>query len=109
MLRELVEQPVVVDGGIVAIEAVWRYGIEYGILGSRMAFSEGGITMKRKKLTLEVPADLLDRATRATGEGITPTVRRGLELVAASGAYAKLRALKGKVKFSVSLSELRAD
>ncbi len=65
--------------------------------------------MRRKKLTLEVPEDLLKRATKATGEGITPTVRRGLELVAASGAYAKLRALKGKLKFSVKLAELRAD
>ncbi len=65
--------------------------------------------MRRKKLTLEVPEDLLKRATKATGEGVTPTVRRGLELVAASGAYAKLRALKGKLKFSVKLAELRAD
>ena len=65
--------------------------------------------MRRNKLTLEVPEDLLNRATKATGEGITPTVRRGLELVAASGAYAKLRALKGKLKFSVKLAELRAD
>ncbi len=65
--------------------------------------------MKRKKLTLEVPEDLLKRATKATGEGVTPTVRRGLELVAASGAYTKLRALRGKVKFSVKLAELRAD
>lgn len=65
--------------------------------------------MKRKKMTIEVPEDLLIRATAATGEGVTPTVRRGLELVAASGAYAKLRSLKGKVKFSVKLSELRTD
>jgi len=65
--------------------------------------------MKRKKLTIEVPEDLLSRATAATGEGVTPTVRRGLELVAAGGAYAKLRSLKGKVRFSVKLSELRAD
>ena len=38
---------------------------------------------KLKKLTLQVPDDLLTRATQATGEGITPTIRRGLELVAA--------------------------
>ncbi|MBA3966915.1 MAG: hypothetical protein H0X47_14320, partial [Nitrospirales bacterium] len=42
---------------------------------------------KLKKLTLQVPDDLLTRATQATGEGINPTIRRGLELVAASGAY----------------------
>jgi hypothetical protein len=62
-----------------------------------------------KKLTVEVPADLLARATTASGEGITPTVRRGLELVAAGGAYGRLRRLRGKVKFSVKLSELRQD
>lgn len=65
--------------------------------------------MKVKKLTVEVPNDLLERAIAASGQGITPTIRRGLELVAASGAYARLRGLKGKVKFSVKLSELRED
>ncbi|MDH4154338.1 MAG: hypothetical protein OEV01_11190 [Nitrospira sp.] len=62
-----------------------------------------------KKLTVEVPADLLARATTASGEGITPTVRRGLELVAAGGAYGRLRRFRGKVKFRVKLSELRLD
>ncbi|GJL50454.1 MAG: hypothetical protein NPIRA01_16810 [Nitrospirales bacterium] len=65
--------------------------------------------MKTKKLTLEVPQELLERATEATGTGITPTIRKGLELVAASGAYAKLRSLKGKLKFSIRLSDLRED
>ena len=65
--------------------------------------------MKVKKLTIEVPEDLLERATAASGQGITPTIRRGLELVAASGVYARLRGLKGKVKFSIKLSELREE
>mgnify|MGYP001573191981 FL=1 len=65
--------------------------------------------MKLKKLTIQVPGDLLQRATAASGQGITPTIRRGLELMAASGAYAKLRRFKGKVKFSVKLPELRED
>jgi hypothetical protein len=65
--------------------------------------------MKAKKLTIEVPKDLLERATAASGQGITPTIRRGLELVAASGAYARLRALRGKVKFGAKLSGLRED
>ncbi len=62
-----------------------------------------------KKLTIEVPADLLDRATTASGQGVTPTVRRGLELVAAGGAYGRLRKFRGKVKFGITLSELRQD
>lgn len=65
--------------------------------------------MALKKLTMEIPEELLERATSASGLGITPTVRRGLELVAASGAYAKLRRLRGKVKFSIDLAELRKD
>ena len=62
-----------------------------------------------KKLTVEVPEDLLDRATACTGEGITPTIRKGLELVAAGGAYGKLRSLRGKVKFTIDLDSLRED
>ena len=65
--------------------------------------------MELKKITIEVPADLLERATTASGQGITPTIRRGLELVASSAAYARLRQMKGKVKFSVQLSKLRED
>ena len=65
------------------------------------------MTTKLKKLTLQIPDDLLTRATQATGEGITPTIRRGLELVAAGGAYRNLRALKGKVKLQLDLKSLR--
>jgi len=67
------------------------------------------MTTKLKKLTLQVPNDLLTRATQATGEGITPTIRRGLELVAAGGAYRNLRSLKGKVKLALDLKKLRQD
>ena len=67
------------------------------------------MSTKLKKLTLQVPDDLLTRATQATGEGITPTIRRGLELVAASAAYRDLRALKGKVKLQLNLTKLRQD
>jgi len=65
--------------------------------------------MKLRKLTVEVPEDVLERAVSATGQGITPTIRRGLELVAASRAYARLRSLRGKVKFSIHLPQLRED
>jgi len=65
--------------------------------------------MKAKKITVEVPEDLLERAISASGSGITPTVRRGLELVAASGVYAQLRHQRGKIKFSIHLSDLRND
>jgi hypothetical protein len=64
---------------------------------------------KARKITIEVPADLLEKAQRASGDGITKTVRTGLQLVAASNAYASLRELRGKVRFSRTLAELKAD
>jgi hypothetical protein len=62
-----------------------------------------------RKITIEVPADLLEKAQEASGKGITQTVRTGLELVAASNAYAKLRQLRGKIKFSRTWQELKDD
>ena len=62
-----------------------------------------------RKITVEVPADLLEKAQRAAKSGVTQTVRTGLQLVAASQAYARLRQLRGKVRFSRSLAELKAD
>ena len=62
-----------------------------------------------RKITIEVPQDLLERAQKASGTGITQTVRTGLQLVAASHAYARLREMRGTVRFSRSLAELKAD
>ena len=62
-----------------------------------------------RKITLEIPEDLLRKAQQSTGEGVTATVRRGLELLAASTAYTELRKLRGKVKFSIKLKQLRKD
>jgi hypothetical protein len=62
-----------------------------------------------RKITVEVPVDLLERAQRASGTGVTQTVRAGLQLVAASEAYARLRRLRGRVRFSQSVAALKAD
>jgi hypothetical protein len=62
-----------------------------------------------RKITVEVPPDLLEKAQRASGAGITQTVRTGLQLVAASRTYARLRQLRGKVRFSKTLAKLKAD
>jgi hypothetical protein len=64
---------------------------------------------KARKVTIEVPPDLLEKARRASGTGITQTIRTGLELVAASQTYAQLRQLRGKVRFSRTLAELKSD
>lgn len=62
-----------------------------------------------RKITVEVPEDLLEKAQQASGVGITQTVRTGLQLVAASHAYARLRELRGKIRFSHTTDELKAD
>ena len=62
-----------------------------------------------RKITLEVREELLEKAQEAVGAGITRTVRIGLTLVAASRTYARLRQSSGKVRFSRTLTELKAD
>ena len=64
---------------------------------------------KARKITVEVPADLLKKAQRASGSGVTQTVRAGLQLMAASEAYARLLHFRGKVRFSRSVEELKDD
>src|SRR5580704_10826310 len=80
---------------------IFDAGIEYGILRQVMQTA--------RKITLEVPQDLLEKAQRATGAGITQTIRTGLQLLAASQAYASLRQQRGKVRFTRTLAELKAD
>jgi hypothetical protein len=62
-----------------------------------------------RKITIEVPEELLAKAQQATGAGITKTIRTGLQLVAASQAYDRLRQLRGKVRFSRTFAELKDD
>jgi hypothetical protein len=62
-----------------------------------------------RKITVEVPSELIEKAQRASGGGVTQTVRTGLQLVAASQAYARLRQLRGKVRFTRTLAELKND
>lgn len=65
--------------------------------------------VKARKITVEVPEDLLEKAQQASGTGITQTIRTGLQLVAASQTYARLRQLRGKVHFSRTSDELKDD
>ncbi|HEY2860187.1 MAG TPA: hypothetical protein VGJ21_17340 [Terracidiphilus sp.] len=62
-----------------------------------------------RKITVELPADLLSKAQKASGTGITQTIRAGLELIAAGRAYERLLQLQGKVQFSRTVDELKAD
>jgi hypothetical protein len=62
-----------------------------------------------RKITIEIPAALLEKAQQASGSGITQTIRTALQLLAASQAYDHLRQLRGKVTFSRRCEELKAD
>jgi len=68
-----------------------------------------GLMEAPRKITVEVQPELLEKAQRAIGAGITETVRTGLKLVAATQTYARLRQLRGRVRFSRSPAELKAD
>ena len=70
---------------------------------------KSSIMERARKITVEVPPKLLQKAQRASGAGITQTIRTGLQLVAASGTYSRLRQLRGKVRFSKTVAELKAD
>ena len=73
---------------------------------------------KARKITVVVPAALLEQAQKASGRGITQTVRAGLELVAASHsftadarsvsrAYQRLRKLRGSEKDATDIPRRR--
>ena len=62
-----------------------------------------------QKVTAHIPSDLLRRAQSVTGKGITETIRIGLDMVASAKAAEELRRLRGKVRLSIDLAELRRD
>ncbi len=62
-----------------------------------------------RKITVHIPADLLEAAQAETGQGVTETVRQGLELLKRARAYRQLREMRGKFKFDMPADELRGD
>jgi hypothetical protein len=60
-----------------------------------------------KKVTANIPADLLDRARKATGLGITETLVAGLEELERSRKRSALRTLRGKIRFDLDLQKTR--
>ncbi len=65
--------------------------------------------LKERKVTVMLPEELVERATHASGRGLTHTLRQGLELVAAKEAYKRLLTLKGKFDLKLNLDDLRED
>ncbi len=60
-----------------------------------------------KKITVNVPKRVLEKATRITGLGITPTIVAGLKEIERSDKRSALRALRGKVRFELDLGKTR--
>jgi hypothetical protein len=60
-----------------------------------------------KRITANLPRDLLEDAIRVSGKGITDTLIEGLEMVRRSAAYEKAMALKGKVRLDIDLEVSR--
>lgn len=62
-----------------------------------------------QKITASLPKALLQNAQAITGLGITETIKQGLERLTRAQAYENVRKLRGKLKFSIDLNELRKD
>jgi hypothetical protein len=65
--------------------------------------------MTLQKITVNVPESVLADALAVTGEGITQTVREGLERVARSRVYKKLGRMYGSSKIDLDMEALRED
>ena len=63
--------------------------------------------VKARRVTANLPEDLLKDAMDASGKGITETLVAGLRLVRQSRAHGKAMALRGKIMLDVDLDESR--
>jgi hypothetical protein len=62
---------------------------------------------KTRRVTANLPGDLLQDAMEVTGQGITPTLVTGLQLVRNRRAYEKAMALRGRIHLDVDLVQSR--
>jgi hypothetical protein len=63
--------------------------------------------MTARRITANLPGELLDDAMHVTGKGITETLVEGLLRVRRSRAYHRAVALKGKIRLDVDLEASR--
>jgi len=62
-----------------------------------------------RKITVQVSEKDLENAQAYTGEGVTETVRAALKKLASMKAQEELLKLRGSVRFTLDLDELRDD
>jgi hypothetical protein len=65
------------------------------------------ILIMMKRITANLPEDLLLEAMAVTEKGITDTIVEGLRRVRQARAYSKAQALKGKISLKINLEESR--
>ena len=60
-----------------------------------------------RKITANIPQDILENAQRLTGKGITLTLVEGLKALDRNARISALRRLRGKVEFNLDLDRTR--
>lgn len=65
------------------------------------------MAIRLRKVTVKLPAELLDDVMRLTAKGITPTIVEGLHELRRREQRSVLRQLCGKVKFQLDLPGTR--
>jgi len=69
----------------------------------------GGMNEKRKirRVTANLPGDLLEEACKVSGAGVTETLTQGLSLVKRGAALVKASRLRGRLKLDIDLQVSR--
>lgn len=62
---------------------------------------------KIRRITANLPEDLLRQATQVTHAGITETLIEGLKLIKRTSAHEKAQALRGKLRLEIDIGESR--
>ncbi len=65
------------------------------------------ISVMIKRVTANLPEDLLKEAMQVTEKGITETIVEGLRRVRQARAFTKAQALRGKIFLKIDLEESR--
>jgi len=63
--------------------------------------------MTARRVTANLPGDLLEAARKITGKGITETIIEGLEEVKRRRFYERALALQGRLRIKVDVGALR--
>jgi hypothetical protein len=60
-----------------------------------------------RKVTANIPEDILEKAQRLTGKGVTLTLVEGLKALDRDARLSALRRLRGKVRLDLDLDRTR--